>query len=164
MAAGAQHVALPDRVQRIADGHAALKLRDHGRNAVGADKGRLRMAQQQLGKRAAVIRLHVLHDEIIQRTSVQAVRHVFKKDLADRGVDRVKQDGFFVQQQIGIVGNAVRNGIDALKQRQTAVVAADPEQVVLNLANAIHKNPPEKCGADIPLSAPRGNLITRNIS
>ena len=112
----------------------------HGDHLAVGDDGGLRVAQQQLADRGGVVRLHVLDHEIIQAPAGQHMVDVFKKDPADRVVHRVEQNGFLVQQQIGIVGHAVGDGIDALEQGQPPVIAAHPYQIVGHISCAVHKH------------------------
>ena len=63
---------------------------------------------------------------------------VLKEYLTDAPVHRVKQHGLLVQHQIGVVGDAARNGVDVLKQRQAAVTAAHPIHILCNLLYAMH--------------------------
>ena len=68
----------------------------------------------------------------------QQMGEVLEKDLADALVNGIKQHGLLVQHQIGVVGNAVRKGIDVLKQRQSPVAAAHPIHVLGDTLYAIH--------------------------
>ena len=71
--------------------------------------------------------------------SGQNVVDVLEEYLADRRIDRVEQDGLVVEQQIGIVGNPVRNGVNALEHSKSAVIPADPPEILQNLADTVHK-------------------------
>ena len=68
----------------------------------------------------------MLDHEIIKLPSLEHLGDVLKKHLADCPVHRVEQDCLLIQQQIGIVRNAIRHGVDALKHRKPPVIAADP--------------------------------------
>ena len=115
------------------------KLADHGGRLRVAHEARLRIAAQRLLERGAVVRLHVVDDQIVEFPAAQRVRQVFKKLARDGGVHGVEQRGLFIQQQVGVVGNAARDGEHVLEQGEPAVVCADPEQVVLQLARAVHR-------------------------
>ena len=56
------------------------KLLDHCQRLFVADDLHLRMAQDQILHRRAVVRLHVVDDQIVQRASVQHVLDIFKED------------------------------------------------------------------------------------
>ena len=62
-----------------------------------------------------MIRLHMVNHEIIKRPSGEKLLDILEKYLFHRMVDRIEQHGLFIEQKIRIVGNAVRNGIDALE-------------------------------------------------
>ena len=146
-------LSVPSDGQAYVDGNAAeaaASLEEHGADAVAADDDGLRMAQQQLINRSGMIRLHVLNDEEIQRASGQNVLEIFKKHLAHRRIDGVKQDGLLIQQQIGIVAHAIGHGINALEQGEAAVVSAHPPEVLGNLANTVHKKSPSVLGEQLP--------------
>ena len=64
---------------------------------------------------------------------------VFKKHAVDGLVHRVEEHGLLVEQEIGVIGNAVGHAVDALKEGETPVVRADPDQVVQNLSCAVHR-------------------------
>lgn len=53
-------------------------------------------------------------------------------------VDRVEQDGLFVQNDVGIVAHAARDGIDVFEQRQPPVVAADPVEILGHFFHTVH--------------------------
>ena len=85
-----------------------------------------------------MVGLHVVDDQIIQRAAVQQVLDVFQQLAAGRPVDRVKQHGLLIQQQIRVVGHAARDGMDIFKQSKTMVVCADPIKIVRYIAYAVH--------------------------
>ena len=137
--AGLEGVALLDEMEGVLRGDAAAELLQHGADAVAADDDGLRMAQQHLADRAGVVRLHVVDDEIVELAPGQNVVDVLEEYLADRRIDRVEQDGLVVEQQIGIVGNPVRNGVNTLEHGKSAVIPADPPEILQNLADTVHK-------------------------
>ena len=78
-------------------------------------------------------------DKVVELAPGQNVVDVLEEYLADRRIDRVEQDGLVVEQQIGIVGNSVRNGVNALEHGKSAVIPADPPEILQNLADTVHK-------------------------
>lgn len=59
---------------------------------------------------------------------------MFSKNTPAYGlVHRVQKHGLFVQNDVRIVGNAARDGKDVLKQREPAVVAAYPKNIVFDI-------------------------------
>ena len=137
MAAGAEGVHFLDQHGAAVDVEGEELLNHLYRLGV-ADDFHLGIAQNQLLNGAAVVGLHVVDDEIVQPAPVKYVGDVFEELVADALVNRVQQDGFLVQQYVGVVGNAPGDGVDVLKQRQTAVVCADPVQVGMDGLDTIH--------------------------
>ena len=139
--AGGEHVAFPDELH-VLHGVLAEKLRDHHGGLVVADDRGFRVAQQQLRERGGVVRLHVVYDHIVERPPAELVLQIFKEGAAHGLIDRVKEDGLLVREKIGVIGNARRNGIYALKHGETAVVRADPDKIRRNFFCAVHILPP----------------------
>ena len=63
-----------------------------------ADYLHVRITPHQLFKRGAVIRLHMMDDDVIQVPSGERVRNVLEEYAADSGVYGIKQDRLLVQQ------------------------------------------------------------------
>ena len=116
-------------------------LADHDLNLGVADHLDLGIAQDELAKGRGVVRLHVVHDHIVQLAAGQDVLDVLKEHAAYGLVHRVQKHGLFVQNDVRIVGNAARDGKDVLKQREPAVVAAYPKNIVFDIFYAIHDIP-----------------------
>ena len=114
------------------------KLGQHGPDLGVADDLRLRIAQGKGLHRGGVVRLHVGNDQIVQSPSRQRMLQIFKEGGGHRLVHRVKQNRFFVQQQIGIIGNAVGHAVNALEAGQPSVVGTYPDQIVQNFSCAVH--------------------------
>ena len=132
-----------DRVALVYDDGAGVNVKgeevaDHLADLLVADDLRFRMAQHHVAEGLGVVRLHVMDDDVVERAAVEHVFEVFEELAGDGVIDGVEQDGLLVQHDVRVVGNAAGNGVDALKQRQTAVRRADPEQIVCNLDSAVH--------------------------
>ena len=135
MPADVQGVAFPN--QNAAVGNiAGKKLVQDQRGRQRADHLGVRIAHQHLGNGGAVVRLHVVHNEIVQISPVQHRREVFKELTGHRAVHRVHQNRLFVQDHIGVVRHAAWDGIHVLKQLDTAVAHADVGNVVRHHAAA----------------------------
>ena len=115
------------------------KLRQHGLDFRVADDLRLGIAGHQQLERGGVVGLHVVDDQIVERTSAQRIGDVFQKYAVHGLVHRVKQHGFLIQQQIGVVGHALGHAVHALKAGKPAVVGADPDQILADFSCAVHK-------------------------
>ena len=81
----------------------------------GGDDLYLRPAQEDFLNRGGVVRLHVVDDQIVQGTAVQNGLDIGEELAADRPVGGVEQDGFLVQQDVGVVADAVIERMDVLK-------------------------------------------------
>ena len=95
MLAGGERVVFLDDDRAI---HHVLveELADHLAGLLCADNLGVRIAAEKIHQRGGVIRFHVLHDHIVKLPPVERVRHVFKKDLAERFVHGIKQDRLLV--------------------------------------------------------------------
>ena len=124
---GAQGIHLLDNGDAIVDVEGEVVLDHRLCLGVGVDL-HIGIAQHQLAHCGAVFRLHVVDHQIIQRFA------------------GVEQHGLLVQHQIGIVGNAVRDGVDVLKQRQATVAAAHPVHILCDLLYAMHDIAPPSAG------------------
>ncbi len=80
----------------------------------------------------------MLNHHVVQLPAIQNMGDVFKKHPGDSLIYRVHQDGFFVHEDVGIVGDASGDGINAFKQGKTAVVAANPGEILRNFLYTIH--------------------------
>ena len=111
---------------------------DHVADLRVADDFRLGIAAHGLLERLGVVGLHVVHDDVVQRAAAEDMGKVFKELAGDGLIHRVEQDGLFVEQDIGVVRHAARDGVHALKQGQTAVGRADPIQILGHFHSAVH--------------------------
>ena len=137
VAAGFQHVALRDDMGVRLDVERE-ELLDHRDDLRVTDNLHLRVARDELLQRGGMVGLHMVHDDVIERAAAERMLDVLEEHAAHGLVDRIEQDGLFIQQKIGVVGNALRDAVDALKHREPAVVCADPDQVLPNFFSTIH--------------------------
>ena len=135
MPADVQGVAFP--YQDAAVGNiAGKKLVQDQRGRQRADHLGVRIAHQHLGNGGAVVRLHVVHNEIVQVSPVQHRRQVLKELAGYRAVHRIDQHRLLIQDHVGVVRHAAGNGIYVLKQLDTPVAHADIDNVVRHHAAA----------------------------
>ena len=85
-----------------------------------------------------MVRLHVVDDQVVQGLAAQQILDVLQQLAAGGPVHRVEQDALLVQQQIGVVADALGDGVDILKQGQAVVVGAHPVEIVGDRSHAIH--------------------------
>ena len=112
--AGALAVELFDKVERLLVGDD----RDIG----------IHLAQHTDG--AGMVGLDVVDDEIIDRTAAQDALDALQILAEELGLDAVDQRDFLVVDQVRIVGNAVGQRPQVLKQVRLAVVDAHPPDVL----------------------------------
>ena len=120
----------------------AKELGQHIPGGGGAHHGGLRVPGQQVPDVSGVVRLHVLHHQIVQSPASQPVGHVFQKAAAHGGVGGVEQHRFPVHQQIAVEGYAPGHVIDALEHSQAAAVGPHPGVIVIDLSCAEHQKTP----------------------
>ena len=87
-----------------------------------------------------MIRLHVVDDQIIQGAACQNSLHIGDKLAAYGPVGGVKEDGLFVERNICVIGYAVVQGMDVLKQGKTVFIRAYPVEIVGNHTEIMHKS------------------------
>jgi len=137
VAAGGEGVALIDYDHAV--GHVVVEeLAQQGAYLLVADDLGLGIAQYQILDGGGVVGLHVMDEQVVQLAPAQSMGHVFKKCAGYGLIHCVEKNGLFVQQKIGVVGNAFGNAVNALKTGKTPVVGADPCQVVQNFFGAVH--------------------------
>ena len=68
---------------------------------------RILLAQQT--DTARMIRLHMIHDQKIQRTPVESIRYFFQENIGITHIHRIDQDRFLVHDQIGIIRYTIRH-------------------------------------------------------
>ena len=103
-----------------------------------ADEGGFGISFADDFKNGGVVRFHMVDDDIVKRSAVQHMGEVFHEQAADGMVYRIEKDGFFVIKKIGVVRNAFGNGKYIFKKLQTAVVAADPGQIIGDFFYTVH--------------------------
>ena len=115
-----------------------IELTDELEGLVVAHHLQVRVAQQQLLNAGTMIRLHVVDHQIVQGSAVQGVQDIFQELTGNGGIHRIHQRCFFVQYQIRIVRHAPGEGKQVLKQCQTAVAPAYPDNGIGDLTCAVH--------------------------
>ena len=128
------------------------ELSQHGLDLGVADDLRLRVAQAERLNGCGVVRLHVGDEQVVQLPSVQGVGHIFEKDSTYSLIHRVEQNRFLVQQQIGVIGDAVGYAVNALEAGKPSVVGAYPDQIVQDLSCAVHECSSSKFNTDKNIS------------
>ena len=80
----------------------------------------------------------MIDNQIIQVTPVQNMLYIFQKLTAGIPVYGIKQYRFLIQQQIGIIGYAIRNRVNIFKQGKTVIISSHPVQIVNYFSYTVH--------------------------
>ena len=115
----------------LADDNLALReiraeeLLHHDERLGRRDDLRLRVCLHKDSDIGGMVRLHVLHNEVIRATAVKLRFEVLQPFHAEVGVYRIHDGNFFIEDDIGIIGHAVFYGVLSLKKVYVMVVYAD---------------------------------------
>ena len=88
----------------------------HGKGLGGGNHHCFGVSVHEGGDVGRVVRLHVLHDQIVGRATIQRGRDVFKPLIGKMLVHGIHDGDFLVQDGIRIVCHTVGYGILALKK------------------------------------------------
>ena len=139
VSAGAERVAFADNLH--ADiGREIKELTDHGLRLLVADDGHIGIAQHQLAQRCRMVGLHVIDHNIVKLAAGKHMLKIFEENAVHSLIHGIHQRGLFIQNHIGIIGNAAGDGEHVFKQRQATVVAAYPDDIFVDLLDVIHSN------------------------
>ena len=84
------------------------------------------ISEGDVGDSRRMVGLHVRDNKVVQAPAAQLVGQVLEEIVANGLIDGVKEDGLFVFNKVGVVGNAVRHSVDTLEEGEASVVRADP--------------------------------------
>ena len=85
-----------------------------------------------------MVRFKMIANKIIKFSAIKTVLDIFEIISRDRPIDSVKYASFLFYQNVGVVGNAVRNRVHIFKKMRPMVICAYPIQVVSNFSHVIH--------------------------
>ena len=77
-----------------------------------------------------MIRFHVVHDQIIRLAAAQRLIKLVQPFAGEALIDGIHDGNFFIEDDVGIIGHAVGNGILSLKKINIMIVNADVADVV----------------------------------
>ena len=138
----------------------AIELPEHPQRLGTAHNLGVRVPAQHLVNQRAVIRLHMLYNQIIQLAPAERMGNILKELAADGIVHRVKQHGLFVQQHIAVVRHPARDGKQIFKPAQAAITAANIDKILFDLSGTVHRTTPpcnyicENCNIFSPMRLP----------
>lgn len=116
-----------------------LELIHHLEGLLGGDNGGFRMGLMHQADGGAVIRLHMVDDDVIEWTAGKGLFNIVQVLIAIIPVDGIEDRGFFVQQHVGVVGHAAGDGENVFEKGGAVVIGTDPVEIVTDFANVIHK-------------------------
>ena len=94
----------------------------HAESLLVSDNLDIRILLAQQTDTARMIRLHMVHDQKIQRTPVESIRYFFQENIGITHIHRIDQDRFLVHDQIGIIRYTIRQRPHILKKSFLPVV------------------------------------------
>ena len=116
------------------------ELLEHFDRLRRSDDLRLGMCLCECQKRTAVIRLHVIDDDVVKRTAFQKVRKVIHENVPACIVDPIQDTGLFIIDKVGVIGNPLRERYQIIKARRHEIVCADPVNAVRHFLFIVHHN------------------------
>ena len=116
------------------------ELLEHFDRLRRSDDLRLGMCLCERQKRTAVIRLHVIDDDVIKRTTLQKIRNVIHENVPACIVDPIQNAGLFIVDQVAIIGNPLRERYQIIKAGRHEIVRADPVNAVRHFLFIVHHN------------------------
>ena len=145
----------------------AEKVLHHGKGFCGGDDRRLGIDLHKLCDVGGVVRLHVLHDQIVGLAAAEGVLNVVKPFMCKTGVNCIHDSDLFVYDGIGVIRHAVGDNILPLEQIDLVVVDAEIKDGICNLF--IHSKAPllkiHRCAARKKSDAqPRMPRCVRTVS
>jgi hypothetical protein len=137
MLASIQDIAFLDNLNHVV--HRVFEvLRQHCLDLGVAYDCHIRMAEEKIFNGSGMIWLHVMDNQIVKLSIAKPIRDIFEECVGDSFVAGVEQDSLIIEKQIRIVGDSVRNAIDAFEAAETAVIRTNPHQVFQYLFRAVH--------------------------
>ena len=85
-----------------------------------------------------MIGLHVVDKDIVQLASMEGLLQIFKELGLNGPIHRVKEDGFLIQKEIGVIGHPSGNGVGGLELGSLPIISANPQQVICHFADTVH--------------------------
>ena len=119
----------------------AEEVLHHHERLGGGNHGRLGVDLQEIGDVGGVVRLHVLHHQVVRLAAAQGVLNVVQPLMGKAPVYGVHNSDLFVHDGVGIVAHAARDNVLSLEQVDRMVVDADVPDVLCDC----HKIAPFLC-------------------
>ena len=122
----------------IAHNHAALgiihaeEVLHHGKCLGRGDHHGVGIGIHKLYDAAGVIRLHVLHHQIIRRPAAQYMGQVVQPFIGKAGIHRVHHGDLLIQNDIGVIRHTVGNNVFTLEKINPVVIDTDIFHIIGN--------------------------------
>ena len=116
----------------LGSGQGGEELLHHAKGFDVAHQCGSRVTLQETLNAAGVIRLHVLHYQVVRLPVSQQGGNVLQPLVLKMGIHRVHYGNFIVQNHIGVVGHSVGNHILPLKQIHLVVVDSHIADILCN--------------------------------
>ena len=97
-----------------------------GHGFIVADNFQVRPGMPELRGQSRVVGFHVVDDEVVERPALQHLGNLAKVIVEARPLDRVDGDGFVAQDDVCVIGHALRQRPQRLEQVRFVVVNANP--------------------------------------
>ena len=129
------------QIQRIPFSHhdAAIrkvggeKVLHHSKGFGGGHDLRLRISLGKVHNIGRVIRLHMLDDQIIRHSCAQSVLDIIQPLVGESAVYGIHDGDFFIQDRIGVIGDAIGHLILSFKQIDFPVADSDIADVTCDI-------------------------------
>ena len=138
MLAQIERIAIVDDVNILRD---AVEFFEKTDGLLVADDREVRKVIEQQAHRTGVIRLHVVDDEIVDRTLSQRLQDLHAKVIEGGVLDRIDERDLVVADDGAVVGDAARQGPQTLEEVGIAIVDADPKDRVGDRYRPVHSPP-----------------------
>lgn len=109
-----------------------VEVLHHVKHLGVADDGDVWPGLQDLDEACTVVRLHVVDYKEVQVPAVEGGMEVSSVLGGNRRVARIQQAGLPIFDEVAVVENALRYGECTLEEQSSAVIAAYPEEVILD--------------------------------
>ena len=114
------------------------ELVDHGEGLGVADHLHFRISKRQFVDHGAVIRLHMVDNQIVEGPAVQDSLYIFQELASHRVICGIKKNRFLIHQKIRVVGYPVRERENIFEQFDPAVACAHPVKIFRDFSVAVH--------------------------
>ena len=137
---GVEGEAVTTEGQRVAVGYhkaavfvlVAEKVLHHDEGLGGCHNGGVRVVLEEVGHVCGVVGLHMLHDQIVGRTTRKSILQIVKPLVGEACVHGVNDGYLLVKNDVGVVRHSVGDGVLTLKQIDSVVVYADVLNILAN--------------------------------